>query len=80
MDDYISKAETTVIKFTSRASIKICDSFFTFEYGEERQIIDSNEVNLDKEIKILTRDCNRVIDEQVDETVRMILNNNKKTY
>ena len=47
---YISKAVPKVIKFSSRASIKITnngqDHYYTVEYGEERQIDDFNEVNV----------------------------------
>lgn len=73
MGEYISKAKTTIIKFNSRASVKIKDSFYTFEYGEERQIDNFDDVNIDKEIQLLTDDCNKVVDRQVEEVVNMIL-------
>lgn len=73
MDNYIPKAKPTVIKFSSRASIKIKDSFYTFEYGEERQINDYDNIDMDKEIEILTNQCNTVVDKQIEEIVNMIL-------
>jgi hypothetical protein len=73
MSEYISKAKTTVIKFNSRASVKIKDSFYTFEYGEERQIDDYENTDIDKEIQALTDDCNNVVDKQIQEVVDMIL-------
>lgn len=75
MDNYIPKARTKIIKFNSRASVKIKDSFYTFEYGEERQIDDIEEVNLDKEINSLTNHCNTVVDKQVEEIVNMLVRN-----
>ena len=34
----------TAIKATSRASVKIHDSFYTIEYGEERSIDETDNV------------------------------------
>ena len=73
MDNYILKAKPTIIKFNSRASVNIKDSWYTFEYGEERQIENFDDVNIDKEIKCLTDDCNKVVDEQIEDVVNMIL-------
>lgn len=70
---YLPKAVPTVIKFSSRGSVKIKDSYYTFEYGEERQINNYNEVNLDKEKQLLIDDCNEVVDKQIEEVVNMIL-------
>ena len=78
MDDinYIPKAKPVLIKFDSRASVKIKDSFYTFEYGEERQIDDFDNINMNKEIEALTTDCNNVVDNQIKEVVDMILRKN----
>lgn len=70
---YIPKAIPTVIKFNSRASVKIKEQYYTFEYGEERTIPDFNCVNIDKEIQALTDDCNAVVDAQVKEIVDLLL-------
>lgn len=74
MENYVPSAKTTIIKFNSRASIKIKDSFYTFEYGEERQIEDVNKVNIDLEIKALTEACNNVVDNEIQEIVTMLQN------
>lgn len=76
MDNYISKAYPKTIKFSSRASIKIKDSFYTFEYGEERQIDNFDEVDIQKEIICLTTDCNNVVDNQIEEIVQELLHKN----
>lgn len=70
---YTSKARPTVIKFSSRASTKIKDQYYTIEYGEERQIDNFDEVNLDKEKRALIDDCNEVVDNQIKEIVDMLL-------
>ena len=74
---YISKAIPKVIKFSSRASIKITnngqDHYYTVEYGEERQIDDFNEVDIDKERQFLIDDCNNQVDNQVKEIVETFL-------
>ena len=53
MDNYVLKAIPTIIKFTSRASTKIRDQYYTFEYGEERQINNFEEVDIEKERQLL---------------------------
>lgn len=73
---YVSKAIPKVIKFSSRASIKIKDSFYTFEYGEERQIDNFDEVDLDKEKQLLIDDCNKVVDNQIEEVIKMFTEKN----
>jgi len=76
--EYIPKAIPKVIKFTSRASVKIVDKakqehYYTIEYGEERQIDNFNEVNIDKERKALIEDCNIIVDDQVKEIIETFL-------
>ena len=61
MEKYIPKAEPKVIKFSSRASVKIVDHnkqehYYTIEYGEERQINNFEEVDIQKERQFLHND------------------------
>ena len=70
--NYTPKAKPTIIKFTSRASTKIKDQYYTIEYGEERQIDDFNTVDMDKEKRALIDDCNEVVDNQIKEIVEML--------
>lgn len=75
---YIPKAIPKVIKFSSRASVKITDKnkqdhFYTIEYGEERQIDNFNEVDMVKERQILIDDCNNIVDNQVKEIIETFL-------
>lgn len=74
---YYPQAIPTVIKFSSRASIKITnngqDHYYTVEYGEERQIVDFNKANIDKERQFLIDDCNNIVDNQIKEIVETFL-------
>lgn len=56
-------AKTTTIRATSRISTKIKDTFYTFEYCEERQIEDGDDVVAEREK--LWDTCNTEVDNQV---------------
>lgn len=64
---YESKAITTAIRFTSRASIKMGDNFYTVEATEERMIPDLPDIDIEAEKKLLWDEVNRQVDEQVDD-------------
>lgn len=51
------------IHFISRASVKIGDSFFTVEYGEDRELQDGD--NYDEEVQSLIDTCNNNVDNQI---------------
>lgn len=55
------------IKAISRASVKIKDSFYTVEYGEERSLDDAD--NIDEEREKLWIACNGEIDKQLEDIV-----------
>lgn len=57
----------TTIKAISRASVKIKDSFYTVEYGEERSLDDTD--NIDEEREKLWIACNDEIDKQLEDIV-----------
>ena len=62
-------AKTTIIRATSRISTKIRETFYTFEYCEERQIEDGDDVAVEREK--LWETCNAEVDNQVEETLAM---------
>ena len=62
-------AKTTIIRATSRISTKIRETFYTFEYCEERQIEDGDDVANEREK--LWEVCNAEVDNQVEETLAM---------
>lgn len=66
MEDYTSKATTTSIKCSSRASICIDKSYYTVEYTEERSVPqDLTETELNKERQILWDTVNDEVDLQI---------------
>lgn len=73
MEKYESKAKTSVIKYTTRTSMKIgnTNNYYTFEYGEERIIPDEPGVDLEKEKEILITKCNQVVDDQLEEVSKL---------
>ena len=62
-------AKTTTIRATSRISTKIKDTFYTFEYCEERQIEEGDDVVAEREK--LWDVCNEEVDNQVTDTLAM---------
>ena len=68
--NYTSKAITTQIRATSRASVKIRDNFYTVEYSEERTIPDIEGVNLEEEKRILWEDVNGEVDAQIEDIIK----------
>lgn len=62
-------AKTTTIRATSRISTKVRDTYYTFEYCEERQIEENDD--LEKERADLWETCNNEVDAQVTEVMDM---------
>lgn len=65
-EEYVSKAVINKISATSRASVKIRDSYYTVEYTEERLIPDTDDVDIETERKILWDTVNNEVDTQID--------------
>ena len=63
----MAKARVSVIRATSRASVKIRDNYFTVEYTEERVVPDADDVNLEDERKALWETVNAECDNQIEE-------------
>lgn len=61
-------AVTTSIKATSRASIKVQDSFYTVEWCEERSVNETD--NLEEERAELWETCNREVDNQIEDILK----------
>ena len=68
--NYQSKAITTQIRATSRASVKVRDNFYTVEYSEERTIPDVEGVNLEEERKALWDCVNAECDNQIEDIIK----------
>jgi len=69
-NEYQSKAIVSSIKATSRASVKVKDSFYTVEYCEERLIPDIEGVDVAEERNLLWDKVNSEVDNQVEEILR----------
>lgn len=67
----MSECKTRVIKYSSRVSTKIKDNYYTFDYGEERTVLEDE--NVEKEIKNLIDDCNAIVDSQVEEVYNLLV-------
>lgn len=67
---------TTKIHVTSRASIKVRDSYFTVEYGEEQEIrnpsadLNQRKKDLEKARQDLWDKCNGEVDKQIDDIIK----------
>jgi len=60
--------KTVTIKATSRASVKVADSFYTVEYCEERSIDPDD--NVEEERKKLWDTCNGEVDSQIEDILK----------
>lgn len=60
--------KTTAIRATSRASVKVGDSFYTVEYCEERSIDPDD--NVEEERKKLWDTCNGEVDSQIEDILK----------
>lgn len=62
---YESKAVTTSIRATSRASVKVGENYYTVEFCEERSI--PEDANVEEERKFLWETVNGECDNQIQE-------------
>jgi hypothetical protein len=63
--EYVSKAVTTTIKASSRASIKVGDNFYTIEWTEERTV--PEDCDIEKERTFLWETVNGEVDGQIQD-------------
>ena len=67
---YEVKAITETIRATSRASVKVGESYYTVEYSEERIIPDIEGIDIEKERKFLWEDINSECDNQIEDILK----------
>lgn len=70
MPEYVSKCKTKTISATSRASVKVGDSFYTLEFTEERLVPQTANVNLEQEKELLWDEVNLQVDKQIEDVLR----------
>ena len=68
--EYVSHATTLKIAISSRASVKVRESYYTVEYSEERAISDATDVDIEQERKILWDVCNTEVDNQIEDILK----------
>ena len=68
--EYVSHAQTTKIAISSRASVKVKESYYTVEYSEERAISDVTGVDIEKERQMLWDTCNSEVDNQIEDILK----------
>ena len=74
--EYFSQAVPTLIRATSRVSVKLNESFYTFEFQEERafpiDLVEEGQINFEKEKEMLWDEVHSQVDEQVSDIVSML--------
>lgn len=60
--------KVTSIRATSRASVKINDSFYTVEWCEERSVNETD--NIEEEREKLWETCNNEVDTQIEDILK----------
>lgn len=74
--EYFSQAVPTLIRATSRVSVKLDESFYTFEFQEERafpiDLVEEGQINFEKEKEMLWDEVHSQVDKQVSDIVSML--------
>lgn len=69
-NDRTSKATVTTIKASSRASVKVGDSYYTVEYTEERTVPNTSNVDIQVEKDLLWDTVNGECDKQIEDILK----------
>ena len=76
MKEYESQAVTTSIQAHSRISVKLNDTFYTFEFVEQREfpvdLMDESKIDLNKERELLWDEVHAPVDKQVQDVADML--------
>lgn len=74
--EYFSQAVPTLIRATSRVSVKLNESFYTFEFQEERafpiDLVEEGQINFEREKEMLWDEVHSQVDKQVSDIVSML--------
>lgn len=74
--EYFGQAVPTLIRATSRVSVKLNESFYTFEFQEERafpiDLVEEGQINFEKEKEMLWDEVHSQVDKQVSDIVSML--------
>jgi len=74
--EYFSQAVPTLIRATSRVSVRLNESFYTFEFQEERafpiDLVEEGQINFEREKEMLGDEVHSQVDKQVSDIVSML--------
>ena len=74
--EYFSQAVPTLIRATSRVSVKLNESFYIFEFQEERafpiDLVEEDQINFEREKEMLWDEVHSQVDKQVSDIVSML--------
>lgn len=74
--EYQSQAVTTSIEAHSRISVKLNETFYTFEFAEKREfpvdLVDERSINFEKERELLWDEVHAQVDKQVQDVVETL--------
>ena len=74
--EYQSQAVTTSIEAHSRISVKLNETFYTFEFVEKREfpvdLVDEGSINFEKERELLWDEVHAQVDKQAQDVVEML--------
>lgn len=73
-EGYVSQAIISCIKATSRASVKVGESYYTVEYCEERVLPDTEDLDIEVERGMLWDTVNTEVDNQIHDIVEAVKN------
>ncbi len=71
-NEYKIQGRTKTISAMSRQSISYRGNYYTFEYGEERELPTNANINLDKEKEALWYSVNFELDKQVNDMIAFL--------
>lgn len=67
--EYQSKATPSFIEAHSRISVKLQETFYTFEYVERRDLPPGGDVDVVKERELLWQEAHAQVDRQVQDVI-----------
>jgi len=69
---YVQQAKTIKISATSKATVQVKNNYYSFSYGEERELPEDDcRVNIDKERELLWESLNAEVDKQIEQIVKL---------
>lgn len=72
MSNYVQQGKTIKISALSKATVQVKNNYYSFSYGEERELPDDqSHVNLEKERELLWNSLNAEVDKQIEDILKI---------